>query len=140
MTRRKKPVGYAVRTDVPVNKTRVEIEDLIMKRGAANFATFNETKGAAIAFEMNGRRLVFRLPLPAPNEAQECRSRWRGLLLCIKAKFESIDRGIETFDEAFLAHVMMPDGLSVAEHVSERITLAYSGENIPLLPAPRKSA
>lgn len=136
---KKRQVGYAIQTDVPVARTRTEIEEFIMKRGAANYATFNETKGSAIAFEMQQRRLVFRLPLPNPEKAQECRSRWRGLLLCIKAKFESIDRGIETFDEAFLAHVMMPDGLSVADHVSERITLAYSSkDNIPLLPAPKK--
>ncbi|WP_210205670.1 hypothetical protein [Pseudaminobacter salicylatoxidans] len=72
---------------------------------------------------------------------QACRSRWRALYLCIKAKLESIDSGIETFEDAFLAHIQMPDGHSVSEHVLPRIAAAYAGEPLqPLLPAPKGGA
>lgn len=80
----KKPTGYAIKTDVPVTRTRGEIEALCLKHGARAYATMTEEKSSAIAFEVRGLRLVFRLPLPNPLDAQDCRSRWRGLLLCIK--------------------------------------------------------
>jgi hypothetical protein len=91
-----------------------------------------------IAFGMKDARLVFRLPLPNDNP-QDQRSRWRGLLLCIKAKFESVDRGVETFEEAFLSHVMMDDGQTFGQHAIPRLKEITAG-NVPLLPAPRGQA
>lgn len=126
---------YAERTRVPARQTRGEIEDLVMKRKAKSFATYMEASGVMISFEMQDRRIAFRLPLPSKGE-QEIRSRWRGLLLCLKAKFEAIDRGVETFEQAFLAHTMMPDGRTVADHVRDNVALAYQGKAVPLLPAP----
>jgi hypothetical protein len=71
---------------------------------------------------------------------QACRSRWRALFLCIKAKLESIESGIETFEDAFLAHIQMPDGKTVAEHVKPNIAIAYQTNPMqPLLPAPSRS-
>lgn len=126
---------YAVDTRVPASRTRQEIETLIVvKRKAKKFASMLADDSATIAFELNDRRLVFKLPLPKKGNEQDVRSRWRGLLLCLKAKFESIDRGVETFDQAFLSHVVMPDGRTVAEHVSEGVALAYAGKPVPLLP------
>jgi hypothetical protein len=125
--------AYAVDTKVPVAKTRTEIETLVMKRGALDYATFTEAKGAMIAFRLKERRIVFRLPLPKPDNAQDVRSRWRGLLLAIKAKFESIDRGVESFDEAFLAHVMMDNGQTFGQAAIPRLKEITAG-NVPLLP------
>jgi hypothetical protein len=65
------------------------------------------------------------------------RERWRALLLCVKAKLESVSSKIETFEEAFLAHVVMPDGRTVHEHTAPRIAeIAKGGELKPLLPGP----
>ena len=127
---------YAERTRVPARQTRGEIEELIMRRKAKSFAIYTETAGAMVSFELQDRRIAFRLPLPEPKREQDIRSRWRGLLLCLKAKFEAIDRGVETFEQAFLAHTLMPDGRTVAEHVREPVALAYQGKAVPLLPAP----
>lgn len=127
--------GYAIATKVPINQTKGEIEALCAKHGADSFASFSDAKGAMIAFGIQGMRVVFRLPLPNPEDGQDCRSRWRGLLLCIKAKFESINRGVETFEEAFLAHVMTEDGRTVADHAVPRLKQIVSGE-LPLLPKP----
>ena len=38
------------------------------------------------------------------------RQRWRALALCIKAKLEAVECGITSFEEEFLAHVVMPNG------------------------------
>jgi hypothetical protein len=90
-----------------------------------------------VIFEVHGRRLWFNLPLQEGADAKGERlrkQRWRALLLCIKAKLESVASNIETFEEAFLAHVVMPDNRTVYEHTAPRIApIANDGEMQPLL-------
>jgi len=131
---------YADRTRVSVEKTKADIEKTLARYGADRFAYFTEATRAMIVFEAHGRRLRFDLPLTeGRNEAAERKRRqqWRALLLCIKAKLESVASRIETFEEAFLAHVVMPDGKTVYEHTAPRIEqIAKGGELRPLLPTP----
>lgn len=149
---------YAANTSVAVSKTKGEIDALLRKHKATSFGTMEEAARAQIAFQMQGRHIIFRLPLPDPSSKvfaltargqkrsdtaaleaweQACRSRWRALFLCIKAKLESIESGIETFEDAFLAHIMMPDGITVGEHAKPMIARSYEGgTSLPLLPAP----
>ena len=95
---------------------------------------------AIIVFEAHERRLRFNLPLQegSSEKAQRLRrQQWRALLLCIKAKLEAVASNIETFEEAFLAHVVMPDGRTVYQHTAPQIeAIAKGGEMRPLLPAP----
>lgn len=153
-------MAYAKDTSVSVERTEAEIKQIIRRYGATSFASFESGTHAMIAFEMQGRRIVFKLPLPDRNAQefkftpakrlrrtsdqimaaweQACRSRWRALFLCIKAKLESVEAEIETFEDAFLAHIQMPDGLTVSDHVRPRIATAYETGNMPpLLPGPR---
>lgn len=138
---------FASTTKVPVDQTRSEIERTLTRYGADRFAYFSETGRAIILFEAKDRRIKFEVPLPAAkpteNDAtrktreQMIRQRWRALLLCIKAKLESVASNIETFEEAFLAHVVMPDGKTVGEHAAPVIAESYlRGSNLPLLPPP----
>lgn len=130
-------MSYAATTKVPVGKTKADIDALLKKAKATATAVFEEETRAAIAFQMHGRRIMFHLPLNKNDTDQKRRSRWRGVLLCIKAKLEAVDAGIETFEQAFLAHVMMPDGQTVGEHTKPMIAKSYeSGTMQPLLPAP----
>ena len=100
-----------------------------------------EPTAAAVIFEAHDRRLKFVIKLDqGTNEkaAQARRSQWRALMLCIKAKLESVASNIETFEEAFLAHVVMPDNKTVYEHTAPRIAqIAKGGELRPLLPGPQ---
>lgn len=133
-------MAYAERTQVPIDRTKTEIEQTLARYGAERFMYFTESGNAVIVFESDNRRLKFGLPLPIESGAKNDRvrrQRWRALFLCIKAKLEAIESGIETFEEAFLAHVVMPDGRTVHEHTSDRIALAYQGGEIgPMLPPP----
>lgn len=133
-------MAFAEKTKVPIDQSRNEIERTLQRYGATRFAYFTEAGKAIIVFEAKDRRLRFDLPVPSgesEKERQSARQKWRALLLCIKAKLESVTSGIETFEEAFLAHVVMPDGLTVLQHTHERISLAYKGGDMtPLLPAP----
>jgi hypothetical protein len=154
---------FAEGTDVPIERTRLELERLLTAYKARATAVFNSETDAAVCFEMHERRVMFRLKMPDPkakefthkkiNQSgalqkvseqvaqtryrQACQRKWRALLLAIKAKLVAVDDGIETFEEAFLAHVVMPDGQTVGEHIKPRIASSYKeGKMQPLLPPP----
>ncbi len=129
---------YAQDTKVPADRTRSEIEALLARYKARATAVFQDQQGAAIAFEINERRILFRIKLLDPKTTKadaHRRATWRALLLSIKAKMISVDTGIETFEEAFMAHVVMPDGQTVGDTITPRIAEAYREQKmIPLLP------
>lgn len=154
-------MAYATNTSVSVERTEGEIKGTLRRYGATAMAVFENAEHAIIAFEMRGRRVTMKLPLPdrtnkeftetpsgkwARSDAdaykaweQACRGKWRAMLLCIKAKLESVESGIETFEESFLAHIQMPDGLTVGEYTKPAIARAYeTGSMQPLLPGPGK--
>jgi hypothetical protein len=138
--------AYAKDTRVPVEQSRAEIERTIQRFGASGFAYMSQEDKVIIAFRSRDRNVRFDLPIPvrAPTKQsleKQHRQRWRALLLAIKAKLSSVESGIETFEEAFYAHIVMPDGKTVYEHTRERIARIYGGEtNVPLLPPPSASA
>lgn len=126
---------YAARTSVPVRQSRADIENILAKYGATTFGFAVEPGRALVTFTYGQRRVRFVLPVPeGPGDkvAQQQRSRWRSLLLCIKAKMESVVSRIETFEEAFLAHIVMDDGETVYEKMRSDKMLA--------LPAPTSAA
>lgn len=155
------PRKFAEGTEVSVSRSRAELEDLLGRHGATATAIFNSTDSAAVAFEMNGRRIMMKLALPdrtarefthakinqhaveAPLSPEASRTRiekasrqrWRSLLLAVKAKLVSVAEGVETFEDAFMAHVVMPDGRTVGEHARPSIASAYrENKMVPLLP------
>lgn len=139
---------YATETKVPVAKTQGQIRTLILKSGGTHFGIMEEPAQALIVFILAERKMRFSLPLlpakPGENAASAAtrekvmRSRWRALLLVIKAKIESVESKIETFEEAFLAQVIMPGGETVYEQLKEPLAIRYrDGSNIPLLAGPK---
>lgn len=149
---------FAEGTSVSVSKSRAEIEGLIIRYGATSTAFLNAPDRAAIMFEAKGRRIRFDLPLPSKEDKrfardgrgtvrgpakrleaweQACRQSWRALALVIKAKLEAVESGITTFEDEFMAHIVLPDGQKVGDYVRPRIEEAYSTNTmVPLLPPP----
>lgn len=131
---------FAEHTKVPIEQTRNEIERTLTRYGADRFAYFTEAGKAIVVFEAHERRIRFDLALPVDADdvkGQERRRLWRALLMCIKAKLEGVASNIESFEEAFLAHVVMPDGATVGQHTIGRIAESYKGQKmVALLPAP----
>lgn len=125
---------YASTTKVPVSQTKNDIEKLVTKYECEAFGIMTDKKGAQVAFQMQSRNILFKITVP--EHPQEARARWRALLLVVKAKMESVDAGIEEFEEAFLANIVMPGGQTVSEMARPIIENHYNGvgENIPLLP------
>lgn len=144
-------MAYAERTTVTPEKTRGEIETVLARYGADSFAYLTDPTQAAVAFRMNGRAVRFHIPLdvdPAQfhytkgrqrrSNAQvaelvqgEIRRRWRALLLCVKGKLEAVESGITTFEEEFLAHLVLPSGQTVAEQLVPEIDRAISAGEMP---------
>lgn len=129
---------YAEGTEVSVEKSRVEIERILHRFGATRFLYATGEQGAVIAFQHKERQIRFVLPLPDRADKkfwynsrfqkrsdqlaftsweQACRERWRALVLCIKSKLAGVENKIETFEDAFMPYIVLPDGKTVAEHV-----------------------
>ena len=126
-------MAYAERTSVTVPKSKTDIEKVVKKYGAESWALMEQGATVKVAFRIQGRNILFAMNVP--DGVQKERTIWRALLLTIKAKLESASSGIETFEEAFLANIVMPDGQTVAEHTRPAIEAGYSGDNsVPLLP------
>lgn len=131
---------YAERTGVSSDKSREEIRKIVQQYGAQKFGTLDEPNRAVIMFEAHDRRIRFILPLPARDEftrsgrgvrssakaidaahEQAVRQRWRALALAIKAKLESVASKIETFEEAFYAHVVLPNNATIYEQTHAQV-------------------
>jgi putative ubiquitin-RnfH superfamily antitoxin RatB of RatAB toxin-antitoxin module len=136
MTRR-----FAETTKVPTAQSRGEIEKLLSKHKCQQFGTavdYLEMK-ARVQFTAHDRIVRFTVAMPDPKKfrreqdhAQEERRIWRSLLLVIKAKLEAVETGIATFEQEFLANIVMPNGRTVAEIVLPQIAESYSSGRMPL--------
>ncbi len=141
---------YATNTSVSSEHSRLEIEKILMKYGADNFAYATANGQALIVFRMEGRQVKFILPLPKKEEfrltptgrersensqyeawEQACRQRWRALKLVIQAKLEAVECGISIFDDEFMANIVLPDGQTVSDFMKPQIEQAYSSGKMP---------
>lgn len=146
---------YAANTDVSSERSRNEIEKTLSRYGASGFMYGWHMHNYIVAFEMHGRRIKFVLPLPdkkskefthTPNRGtarsvdeiekvweQACRQRWRALALAIKAKLEAVESGITTFEEEFMAHIVLPNGSTIGSWMVPQIETAYKNHRMPPL-------
>lgn len=149
---------YAKDTAVSVEKSKAEIERIVSRYGASQFFAGWAEGQAAIGFTMKDRMVKFLLPLPKRDDKefimdprgrnrkrppamaakvweQACRSRWRSLFLVIKAKLEAVESGITSFEQEFLAHIVLPDGATVGQWVAPQLAEVYETKKMPpLLP------
>ncbi len=145
---------YAQQTQVPVDRSKSEIDRMLQRYGATEFASGWKHDKATIMFKMMDRYIRFVLPLPTVGEftktqtgrtrragtgavtsawEQACRQRWRALALSIKAKLESAESGIEEFETAFMGQIVMPNGRTIEEEIRPMIKEAYETKKMPSL-------
>lgn len=150
---------YASGTRVSVDRSKGEIEGILKRYGASAFGYMADTERAVIQFQARERRVRFVLPLPDPERPdirfhvwrdevtnrertdgqraavveQETRQRWRALTLAIKAKMEAVESGITSFEDEFMAHIILPGGKTVSEMITPSIESAYKDGKVPNL-------
>ena len=150
---------YANRTEVAPERSRAEIEKTLRRYGASSFAYGWSGDVASIQFDANERRVRIMLPMPSPEDPeftltptgkrrakdaaakahdQAVRSRWRALLLIVKAKLEAVESGVTTFEEEFLPHIVLPSGDTVGQWAIPQVAHSYeTGEMPEILPGVR---
>lgn len=133
----------------------MEIERTLTRYGIVERAFIDGIGTASIQFRASDRLVRFVLQLPKPDEKQfamspggkrerteearqaaweqACRQRWRALCLAIKAKLEAVESGIATFEEEFLAYIVLPDNKTVAHHIKPRLAEAYTSKKVPVM-------
>lgn len=149
---------YATTTTVPIERTRTEIEQTLKRYGATAFAYAwdDNVKASIMRFRMHDRMIAIRIPQPSGGDpeikldargklrteaqrekvlSQAERTRWRAVLLVVKSKCESVESGIETFEQTWLAHIEVPgqDGVTVGDQVIPMIEEGYRKGEMPQL-------
>lgn len=144
---------YAKGTKVSPENSRAELEKVLSRYGADAFSYGVESTRAIIAFRANGRHVKFELAYPPLSDfrwtrttsrtptqqgvarEQRIRELWRALVLVVKARLESVESGIESFEQAFLPYIHLPNGQTAGEFLVPQIELAYElGEMPSFLP------
>lgn len=155
---------YAAGTDVSLQKSIADLEKLIRSKGFNGFVQGVADDRLVIAFSSAaGRQVRFIVPVREPDNSllehmrhvikasygklpttveqaweQHRRQLGRALLLTVKAKIECIEAGIETFEDAFMSQLALPDGRTVGGMVKAEMAQLYEGGKVPprLLPSP----
>lgn len=149
-------MAYAEKTSVGTSASVMEIERTLTKYGADQFMYGTKPGSVAVGFVMGGRQVRIVVPLPDKHERQfwesetgrarsesvalkewdqACRQRYRALALVVKAKLEAVEAGITTFEEEFMAHLVLPGGQTVGQRLLPEINEAQrTGKLPPLLP------
>lgn len=143
---------YAEGTDVSADKSRQELEALLDKHGATEFAIHRDSERTTIMYRMKDRMVKQVVTYPpraaylkdpkhywkTRSDAQvqsmqdaEWRRLWRAQVLITKAKLEMIASGGSTFEREFLADMMLANGETVAEAVLPRIAESYETGRMP---------
>lgn len=143
---------FAEGTSVPATRTQGEIAALVERYGASQFSSGWMANQSAVSFAVNGRLVRFVVPMPTLEDARaqmkmprgcwgrqyiadaavakwrdaEVRRLWRCLLLAIKSKLETVESGIATFDEEFLAHIVTDNQMTIIE----RLRVSSDGQGL----------
>lgn len=155
-------------TSVTTDKSQAEIRGLLRDHGATRF-TFGEStdlegvRWAGIEFEHAGHMVRMVAPMKPPDEKwvrdkvrrartktrqdieneayeQEERRIWRVIRWSLKSRMVAIDEGLETFQQAFLAHLVDPSSdRTVWQTVKPQVeagVFKIGGPGLPAISAP----
>lgn len=114
-------------TTVPVARSQEELRGLLLKFGADQFTMGEGADWAGLEFVHSSTLVRLRCPLRSVDEvlandsshkskadklknaAEHERARvWRVLVWSVKARLVAVEEGLESFEEAFLSHIVNP--------------------------------
>lgn len=136
---------FAQNTKVPVERSRSEAEGVLTRYGADQVSSGWTAQKAVLMFRMKDRYIRIEMPLAVKHvtknskgyvlgedaTAKENRRRWRAMVLYLKAKLESVESEIISFEQAFMSHMILPNKQTVAEFMAPQIAAAYQSGDMP---------
>lgn len=151
---------FAKNTKVSPERTIEEIKCTLRRYGVEDFGHLESKSQAAFGFKVDNLAIQISVALPSidddsvrltasglerPDEAcqreleQQIRTRWRALLLAVKAKLEAVEAGISTVEQEFMAFVVV-DGRPLGELVIPELKQAAIENRRPRLGLPEPVA
>ena len=132
-----KPRRFAEETQVPVARSREELESVLKKHGASQRLTYQDDEAgrAVVQFRIGERmvKLEMRREETNRNAEQVDREAWRRLLLVVRAKLEIVASGMSTLEREFLPDILLPNGQRVEEVLGPQIAQSYLDGGMPKL-------
>ncbi len=141
---------YAEGTTVSADQSISELKRSINRFGATGFAYAEQGNRVQVHFQSNGLVIRFDMTLPAREDfrltetgrirsqsaaldewEKACRRQWRSLAAVVKAKLIAVDDGISTFEQEFLAFVVLPNGETVGDRMVPDIRAIATTGNVP---------
>ena len=145
---------YASNTGVSSDRSVSEIKQTLQRYGAGQFITADDWENgqAMVGFACNGISVRLHVSLPNADAAeftstetgrdrkpaaakkaweQATRQRWRALALVVKAKLEAVEADITTFEQEFMAHIVLPGGQTVGERLLPQIQRGITTGKMP---------
>ena len=126
-------------TEVPVAKSQDELRGLLRKFGADQFSFGEGADWAGVEFVHAEQLVRVRCPV-RPGDVSTVRSHastdekrrladeqeqkrvWRVLMWSVKARLVAVEEGLETFEQAFLSHLVDPgSNVTLWQMVHEQI-------------------
>ena len=131
---------YADKTEVPVTRSRMHIESLLLDHEASGFHYGWDHGAYLVEFVVKNRQVRFTMPpideqdfLETPGGRvrsdtqvrkaveQADRQRWRALYLVVRAKLEAVESGLAVFEEEFMAFIVMDNGKTIGDYVMPKL-------------------
>jgi hypothetical protein len=147
--------NYAKDTNVPIDRSREEIESTLKRFGANEFLYGWNDGMVLLGFSVEGRKYKFSLPMPDKNDPKysrtpsgrarrsqvarddeyelDTRQRWRALCLMVKANLAAVEAGIMSIEQVMVAATVMPNGKTVGDWLIPQINDMYRDRRMPSL-------
>lgn len=143
---------YAEGTQVDPARSRMELEHVLRRYGADAFSYGTEGARSVVVFRVNGRVARFEVEVPDADaarfrldgagrvrgpaaretaQAAEERRLWRALVLVIKAKLEAVESGLLSFEEEFMANLLLPSGETFGDWAVPQLEDVYESGEMP---------
>ncbi|HDL86550.1 MAG TPA: hypothetical protein ENH11_09545 [Candidatus Acetothermia bacterium] len=146
---------YASGTSVSVEKSKGEIERILLRYGADQYMAGSDVAAgkAMVSFRYKDIPCRVMLKLPALGEERfhvtpggrrrrddhtahrewekACRQQWRVLRLLIHAQLEAVDNGVLSAQDAFFSWIILPNGSTVSENYGPELLRALGSGQMP---------
>lgn len=136
-------MAYASKTSVNVDRSMSQVRQILMSYKATAVAIAETSEGAVTKFLFEGKVYQFKITYPGIAEERICfkkggqkrtdaqkiaeiegekRRLWRCMVLYIKAAIEAHENGLIDMKKSMVAHMMIPQGGTLYEHIEKDIS------------------